>query len=307
MEIEPNKFCQQVLEEINYVRANPRTYAKRIRSYINSFDGMVLRLPGMNGLITTEGPSAYEEAALFLENTLKKPMLQLNEGLYNASIGMVNELKLYQDINEMYSLDRNAVIAQYGTFEGEFGQSTDFGSMKPELVVMNFLVDDGDKARRNRELMFKETFKSFGSATIKHPKYRMCTVVMYAKNFVSGKAIPVSQKNPKKFDLEPDTQYENYLEDEMREIHNTQPKTQSKSQPLQINKPVQPKSIPQYDKEQEHEEETSNEEIDLPPGVIKMEKNEKIIMENGIKKKLIKIIKYKETGEKQTEMFKENA
>lgn len=305
MEIDPNKFCQQVLDEINYVRANPRTYAKRIRSYINSFDGMILRLPGMNGLITTEGPNAYVEAAEFLETTLKKPTLLFNEGLLNASIGMVNELKLYKDINEMHSLNRNAVIAKYGTFEGEFGQSTDFGSMKPELVVMNFLVDDGDKDRRNRQLMFKETFKSFGCATVKHPKYRMCTVVMYAKTFVSGKGMPADQK---RFEVEKDSQYENVLDDQIREIHDTQPKNQLKSQPQKFNQPVHPKTYHPQVQDQVNEPETStNDDIDLPPGVAKMERSEKIILENGIKKKLIKIIKYKETGEKQTEMFKENA
>ena len=43
-----------------------------------SFDGDVLRLPELkNGLITNEGAIAYEEAAAYVENLPKLPMIHL--------------------------------------------------------------------------------------------------------------------------------------------------------------------------------------------------------------------------------------
>lgn len=34
--------------------------------------------------------------------------------------------------------------------------SSDFGSLTPEFVVMNLIVDDGNKSRNNRKMMFDE-------------------------------------------------------------------------------------------------------------------------------------------------------
>ena len=46
-------------------------------------------------------------------------------------------------------------------------------------------------------------------------------------------------------------------------------------------------------------------DFDLPEGVIKLERQEKLINENGVNKKLVKLIKYMEDGAIHTEIFKE--
>ena len=46
-------------------------------------------------------------------------------------------------------------------------------------------------------------------------------------------------------------------------------------------------------------------ENQLPPGVASLDKTEKIIMENGCKKKITKIVKVMEDGSKQIETTKE--
>jgi len=46
-------------------------------------------------------------------------------------------------------------------------------------------------------------------------------------------------------------------------------------------------------------------EDELPPGVASINKTEKVIMENGCKKRITKIIKVMEDGSKQVETTKE--
>jgi hypothetical protein len=49
-----------------------------------------------------------------------------------------------------------------------------------------------------------------------------------------------------------------------------------------------------------------NEDDDLPEGVMRIERNEKFVVEKGVKKKITKIVRYMENGEINTELFKTN-
>ena len=51
-------FAQKVIEEVNKIRLNPKTYSNKIRGYLSCFQGKVLRIPKQPGLMTQEGPSA---------------------------------------------------------------------------------------------------------------------------------------------------------------------------------------------------------------------------------------------------------
>ena len=58
-------FAQKVIEEVNKIRLNPKTYSNKIRGYLSCFQGNVLRIPKQNALMTNEGATAYREAADF--------------------------------------------------------------------------------------------------------------------------------------------------------------------------------------------------------------------------------------------------
>ena len=60
-----------------------------------------------------------------------------------------------------------------------------------------------------------------------------------------------------------------------------------------------------YNKPQRNEPEADDGDEELPPGVASINKTEKIVMENGRKKKITKIIKVMEDGSKQVETTKE--
>ena len=103
--MEGNNFINELLNEINHVRLNPKSYAKKLRMCAQSFDGDVLRLPELkNGLITNEGAIAYEEAAAYVENLPKLPMIHLDPNLSFAAQAIANEMTYYNDVSEMNSI-----------------------------------------------------------------------------------------------------------------------------------------------------------------------------------------------------------
>jgi hypothetical protein len=99
---------------------------------------------------------------------------------------MANELSHYDNFEEMDSINRDNILEKYGHYEGQFGESTDFGSMSPEMVVVNLLVDDGNKTRGNRKMLFKETYKKIGCGSAPHNSFKSVTVIMFATNFIPG-------------------------------------------------------------------------------------------------------------------------
>ena len=179
-------FAQKVIEEVNKIRLNPKTYSTKIRSYLSYFQGNVLRMPKQPGLMTKEGPAAYREAADYLLSLPKLQPLTLDDALNNAAQEMASELSHYEEFEQMNSINREEILEKYGQYEGQFGESTDFGSLSPEMVVINLLVDDGDQRRANRKMLFKETYRKIGCGNSPHNTYKSVTVIMFATNFIAG-------------------------------------------------------------------------------------------------------------------------
>ena len=179
-------FAQKVVDEVNKIRLNPKTYSNKIRGYLSCFQGNVLRIPKQPGLMTKEGPAAYREAADFLLSLPKLQPLTLDPALNSAAQEMASELSHFEEFEQMNSINREAILEKYGQYEGQFGESTDFGSLSPEMVVVNLLVDDGDKSRADRKMLFKENYRKIGCGNAPHSTYQSVTVIMYATNFIAG-------------------------------------------------------------------------------------------------------------------------
>ena len=168
-------------------------------------------------------------------------------------------------------INREEIVEQYGKYEEAFAMSTDFGSVTPEFVTMNLIVDDGNKSRSNRQMMFDGKYYKIGFGTSKHSTFRQCTVILYATNFIKGAKKAVLKK----------AKVSNYNEED--------------------------NGIDYQEDLMQRELRDNYQDVDLPEGVSKIEKNEKYVMENGKKKTITKIIKYMDNGEINTEVFKSDA
>ena len=101
---------------------------------------------------------------------------------------MVKEMIKFKEIEEMGQIDRKVIIKKHGHYDGKLGESSDFGSVRPLLTCINLLVDDGNKSRSNRKMLFKETYRKIGCGCSPHNTFQSVTVIMYATNFIAGAA-----------------------------------------------------------------------------------------------------------------------
>ena len=259
------EFRNKVIEELNSARQDPKKYSEKIRSYIKYFKGRILILPNQIGLMTNEGEEAFKEASEFLLSLYPITKFKYSPGLTHVAHDYMKEIQKYDDISKAKKVNFNSIVNKYGVYFGdEIIQFIDFGASLPELITINIIVNDGDKEREMRKNFFNSEYLDVGVSTGTHNTYNKCTVILFAKKFVS--------KNDEDFE-------------------------KAKKEIEEINEKKK--------KEIEKEEDYINRDFDLPEGVDRIVKSEKIIKENGIKRKLVKIINYNKDGSKDIKTIKE--
>ena len=277
-------FEEQLENKINEFRTNPKGYAKKINEYVSYFKGKTLRIPGSNaGIRTEEGAAAYIEAVDFLSQQEGVDPLEPSKGLGRICADFMAEAQKV-DPDQIGNIDLEEIIAKYGSFSGSLNRAMDFGGEDPEQVLINLIVCDGDPNRGNRESLLSTDLKRIGVANAKHATYRFCTLIISCTKF----------KNT-------------YDSDDDGFIGESTP-TYSKpveQKPAEEEKTIKPRKVVLKQKPKE-EAPPEEEEEDAPPeGVVSETRTEKIVMEKGKKKRIIKIVRTMEDGSKETETIKE--
>ena len=187
------EFKTRFVDELNLCRKNPQKYSSKLRSYEQYFDKEILKLPNQIPIKTKEGFSAFEECAMFLDNLDELPQLKLNEGLNYSSKEVIKNLLTYKSIEEINSkMKIDECLSKFGEVYGPFSQLCDFGTSNPELLVILFLVDDGECNRSNRLSLLNGNFKVIGfSHRNNHEIFNFCSVVLLARNFYSLNEKPI--------------------------------------------------------------------------------------------------------------------
>ena len=284
-------FNEDLITEINLLRTNPKKYAKTISKYMNYFKGKLLCLPESNaGIQTEEGVEAFKEAVDFLNKQPKIEPLKPSKGLCRIAEDFIS---IYQkpDSGDLANKDMEEIINKYGSFAGSFSRAMDFGGETPEMAIINLVVSDGDASRGQRESLLSTEIKKIGVANGKHDTYRHCSAIITCTEFENT------------FDKD-----DNGLLTEVKPTNIK--KNESIKEDYRSNRELKENN---YDKKNEvkdkkHDNDNKNQsdgKEELPPGVASINKTEKVIVEDGEKKKVIKIIKVMEDGSKQIETVKE--
>ena len=287
-------FNEDLIMEINLLRTNPKKYAKTISKYMNYFKGKLLCLPESNaGIQTEEGVEAFKEAVDFLNKQPKIEPLKPSKGLCRIAEDFIS---IYQkpESGDLANKDMEEIINKYGSFAGSFSRAMDFGGETPEMAIINLVVSDGDPSRGQRESLLSTEIKRIGVANGKHDTYRHCSAIITCTEFENtfdkddnGLLTEVKPTNIKKND----NIKEDYRSNKELRENNYDKKNELKD-----------KKDKKQDKDNKNQSDGKEE---LPPGVASINKTEKIIVEDGEKKKVIKIIKVMEDGSKQIETVKE--
>ena len=282
-------FEEQLVNKINEFRTNPKGYAKKINEYVSYFKGKTLRIPGSNaGIRTEEGAAAYIEAVDFLSQQEGVDPLEPSKGLGRICADFMAEAQKV-DPDQIGNIDLEEIIAKYGSFSGSLNRAMDFGGEDPEQVLINLIVCDGDPNRGNRESLLSKDLHKIGIANAKHDTYRYCTLIISCTDFINT------------YD-DDDNGFIDFENDDSNELENDKTNNKKKEKMIKPKKVVLKKAP----KEEETPPPEAEEEDEVPAeGVVSETRTEKIVMEKGKKKRVIKIVRTMEDGSKETETIKE--
>ena len=285
-------FNEDLIMEINLLRTNPKKYAKTISKYMNYFKGNLLCLPDTNaGIQTEEGVEAFKEAVDFLNKQENLEPLKPSKGLCRIAEEFI---AIYQkpDSGELANKDMEDIINKYGSFSGSFSRAMDFGGETAEMAIINLVVSDGDPSRGQRESLLSNEIKKVGVANGEHEVYRHCSAIItsteFDNTFDKDDNGLLTQSKPKNM-----KSIEKNKNDEEK-LNNLNEKKDENKENEKINEGVK------TDKKK-----NTNGKENLPLGVASINKTEKIVVENGDKKKVTKIIKVMEDGSQRIETIKE--
>ena len=285
-------FNEDLIMEINLLRTNPKKYAKTISKYMNYFKGNLLCLPDTNaGIQTEEGVEAFKEAVDFLNKQENLEPLKPSKGLCRIAEEFI---AIYQkpDSGELANKDMEDIINKYGSFSGSFSRAMDFGGETAEMAIINLVVSDGDPSRGQRESLLSNEIKKVGVANGEHEVYRHCSAIItsteFDNTFDKDDNGLLTQSKPKNI-----KSIEKNKNDEEK-LNNLNEKKDENKENEKINEVVKT-----------GKKKNTNGKEDLPLGVASINKTEKIVVENGDKKKVTKIIKVMEDGSQRIETIKE--
>lgn len=168
-----------VIDEINFVRADPQGYADELRAYRELYQGNIVIFPEReNALRTYEGVSAVDEAIRFLEQQPPLPPLK-RSALLASSAG--------DHVRDQGQSGRVGHIGGDGLNPGQrvkrrggdiyMTESLTYGPETAADAVRQLIIDDNVRGRGHRKMLFSPRWHYAGAVCGAHVNYRrMCVI-----------------------------------------------------------------------------------------------------------------------------------
>lgn len=310
-------FYPKLLEEVNFARTKPFEYAAKLLSFEKYFEGKIFRFPGERPVLTKEGFGAFNEAAHHL--ALMAPLQPLAENSYLMKVAenAVKDIQNVLDTHGVSLLNFDFFVEKYGWIIGSFNEAIELGSVNPEHVVMHLLTDDGDLDRGNRKHMMHPDYKLIGYSTSPHKVFGQATVLAYSTTFYSHEEESQEVKEEKKQEEKKD---EETFTKEKKEISTIPKVTYTCEENDEVITKHGKKTVHSEVEKRETNEDGflsysyikssksnfSKEKDELPENVTKIEKHEKIVLEDGKKVKVTTTKKFTKDGKVTSETSKQD-
>ncbi|NET07703.1 MAG: CAP domain-containing protein [Symploca sp. SIO2B6] len=177
-EVSLSALEQEVVDETNFARTNPKAYAELLKKKRQSYRGQ-------------EGLIALDEAIDFLDKLDEKyPLspLEVSRGMSQASRDHVNDQgpiggfgHTGSDDSEFY--ERLNLYGDVGCQNRQY-ESLSYGSTTGRDLVMQLIIDDGTRDRGHRKAIFNRDFQVTGVACGSHASdYRSMCTITYAGGY----------------------------------------------------------------------------------------------------------------------------
>lgn len=169
-----------VLEELNFMRANPAEYARELDDFGQRFDGKIVLGEGDEpDMITNEGVRAVAEAAREMRKVRPLGEIQHSALLAQAAADHVRIQSANGEVGHI-SNGKNPggrVKARGGGIY--VGEVIAYGVLGVRNAVMQLIVDDGVPDRGHRKLLLLPGYRYAGVACGSHRQWRnMCVIVL---------------------------------------------------------------------------------------------------------------------------------
>ncbi|HNZ71329.1 MAG TPA: CAP domain-containing protein [Prolixibacteraceae bacterium] len=177
---------KDMILEMNKVRYNPTMYAQKEMKWMGQhFEGKILKIPGEENLLTSEGKNAYEECIKYLETAKPAPLLYPSKGMTKACRLLVYDQEVTGATGHRGSGNSTPSerVKKFGTFMGNFAENLHYGNSSASFAMIYLLIDDGEKSRGHRLAILNPSFNNVGVAIGKHKTYSKMFVSNFATHF----------------------------------------------------------------------------------------------------------------------------
>jgi len=180
------RIIQQVLQELNQIRTNPKEFAERMEESFSNFkENKALHRPGAVPVMTREGIDAAKEALEQVKNTEPMEPLEWSIGLGKAAQSHVNDTGPLGIVGHIGSRENSFQdrLEVFGKWNDCIAEALDYGSVNGFEVVLALLVDDGLPTRPHRQAILNPRFRKVGVGVGPHSEYRSVSCVVFAGEF----------------------------------------------------------------------------------------------------------------------------
>jgi len=181
------KEVQEIFNLLNKVRATPELYLNYLQKLLDdaSIRGHTLCMPGTGvERAMTEGAQGCKLAMEVLKRCPKLPEFTLCDGLSKSCYDLIrdhNPEGLFGHALSDGTIPEER-LNHYGKLEHPYEEFITYDYETPELLVLNWFLDDGDFSRRRRNSILNPKFNSLGIAVGPHAGKNM-VVAVFACNF----------------------------------------------------------------------------------------------------------------------------
>ncbi len=170
----------EVLEELNHMRANPSGYAAELDDFEMRFDGRLVMGDGDEpDMMSKEGPRAVAEAARELRRVQPLGQIKHSDILARAAADLVRAQGASGQTGHISNGTRPGDRVQARGGGMYVGEVIVYGVAGARDVIRKFVVDDGVAGRGHRKLLLSKTYSYAGVACGSHRVWRnMCVIVL---------------------------------------------------------------------------------------------------------------------------------
>lgn len=175
---------KEIYKEQNELRKNPKSYIEKLKDSLKYYQNNILSKDGEIPIPTYEGVEAVKDAIYFLQNQKPVPELVYSKDISLSCKDIIEDIGPKGLVTHEGTEAKNIYnrIEKYCEWDGVLAENLDFGFKKPENIIMNMLIDDGDENRYQRKNLFYPDFKYVGIAVGPHRDYGFCVAIEYALN-----------------------------------------------------------------------------------------------------------------------------